>query len=242
MRQSLRTWYAVSLSFGLTGVLSPVVAALAMRDERGPDRVLRFWARSLLGAAGVRLHAEGLEHLPTDTPFVLAVNHQSHFDPLVLLAHLSCHLRWVAKASLFEIPLFGMAMRSVGTISVSRKGNRADRERMNDALKAVREQVSIVFFVEGTRSKDGRLLPFKKGATVLALEGQVPLVPAALAGTGDVLPSGTLRIRPGRSTALVVGAPISTIGLTVEDRDALTARAREEVARLLERGNELIRG
>jgi 1-acyl-sn-glycerol-3-phosphate acyltransferase len=108
-------------------------------------------------------------------------------------------------------------------------------------VQAVRERVSVVFFAEGTRSDDGLLKPFKKGAAVMALEAQVPLVPVAVAGTHRILEKGSLLIHP-RPAALVVGPAIATAGRGVADRDEVTELAHAAVARLLDEANSLVRG
>lgn len=234
----VRTAFAGAAAVGLTGMLSPVVAALTLVDERAPDATIRLWADWVLKASRVRTQARGVEHLPRGN-FVLCVNHQSNFDALVLFRHIERHIRFVAKAQLRKVPLFGFAVERAGNIFVDRTGSDADRERLKAAVKAVRERVSVVFFAEGTRSDDGVLRPFKKGAAVMALEAQVPLVPAAVAGTHRILQKGTVAIHP-HPAALCIGPPIDTAGLSLDARDALTERAYAEVARLLEEGNRLV--
>src|SRR3954466_6124063 len=195
MRQILRTLFAGSAAVGITGTLSPIVSALSLVGEEAMDPVLNIWARSILRASGVRTQARGLENLPAGN-FVLAVNHQSHFDALVLFAHIRRHMRFIAKQQLRRIPIFGYALARAGNVFVDRTGSDADKTKLKDSVRAVQERVSIVFFAEGTRAKDGKLQPFKKGAAVLAIEAGVPLVPAALAGTHAILPSGTIAIHP----------------------------------------------
>lgn len=238
MIQMLRTAVAGVGAVGITGALSPVVSALTFVDETAPDATLHVWAKSVLAVAGVRTQAVGLEHLPQGN-FVLALNHQSHFDTLVLFANIRRHMRFVAKRELFKIPVFGMAMRRAGNVMVDRQGGDDDRQRLNDAIEAVQKRVSIVFFAEGTRSADGVLRPFKKGAAMLALQAQVPIVPAAVAGTYTILPKGQLAIRPSPA-ALVIGQPIETTGLTIDDRDRVTEQLHQQVSGLLAHGNELV--
>lgn len=239
MNDLLRSAVTGGLVVGLTGTLAPVVSLLSVRDEELPDPLIRFWAKSILRSAGVRGVARGLERLPRGN-FVLALNHQSHFDVLMVLANVPRHLRFVAKAELFRIPVFGPALKAIGNIPVARKGGGSDRESMREAAEAARERVNIVFFAEGSRSDDGRLRPFKKGAAVLAIQAGVPLVPAAVAGTGRILPKKSLRVHGGHTAALVIGEPLSTEGLTAEDRDALTERAHGAVSALLEEANALV--
>ncbi len=218
--------------------MSSVVSALSFLDERAPDRAIFVWADSILKASGVRTECRGLENLPPGN-FVLCVNHQSNFDALVLFRHIRRHMRYVAKAQLLKVPVFGPALRRAGNIFVDRTGGSSDREKLMDAAAAVRDRVSVVFFAEGTRSDDGILRPFKKGAAAMAIEAGVPLIPAALAGTHRILEKGSVIIRP-RPSALLIGEPIPTKGLTADDREALTLKAHAVVAALLEQGNQLV--
>jgi 1-acyl-sn-glycerol-3-phosphate acyltransferase len=192
----------------------------------------------VLKVAGVRTVARGVERLPPGN-FVLCVNHQSHFDSLVIFRHIRRHMRFVAKRELTKIPIFGHAMRIAGNVIVDRSGSDADKKLLAEAVHAVRTRVSIVFYAEGTRSDDGVLKPFKKGAAVFAIDAQVPLVPAALAGTHEILAKGTIAVR-AKPAALVVGEPIDTVGMTHADRDTLTQRAHDAVARHLEEAKALL--
>jgi 1-acyl-sn-glycerol-3-phosphate acyltransferase len=234
----LRTAFAGAAAVGITGTLSTAVSALTLIDERAPDAAIRLWADLILRTSQVRTQVRGLENLPPGN-FVLCVNHQSNFDALVLFRHIERHMRFVAKAQLRKVPIFGFALERAGNIFVERTGTSTDKEKLNEAVRAVRERVSVVFFAEGTRSDDGVLKPFKKGAAIMALEAQVPLVPAALAGTHLILQKGSIAIHP-RPAALVIGPPIETSGLSVEAREAITERAHAEVARLLDEGNRLV--
>ncbi|MEW6433613.1 MAG: lysophospholipid acyltransferase family protein [Myxococcota bacterium] len=237
-KELLRTAVVGAAAVGLTGTFSSIVSALTLLDERAPDPAIRLWADSVLKVSHVRTQVRGLEHLPPGN-FVLCVNHQSNFDALVLFRHIDRHMRFVAKAQLRKVPVFGFALERAGNIFVDRTGTNSDKEKLNEAVRAVRERVSVVFFAEGTRSDDGVLRPFKKGAAIMALEAQVPLVPAAVAGTHRILEKGSIAIHP-RPAALLIGPPIETAGLSVDARDVVTERAHAEVARLLDEGNRLV--
>jgi 1-acyl-sn-glycerol-3-phosphate acyltransferase len=180
----------------------------------------------------------GLENLPAGN-FVLCANHQSNFDALVLFRHIRRHMRYVAKKELLKVPLLGPALRRAGNIFVERTGGDSDKAKLSDAANSVRTRVSVVFFAEGTRSDDGILRPFKKGAAIMAIDAQVPLIPAAIAGTHRILEKGSVQIRP-RPSVLMIGKPIDTTGMKAEQRDELTQRAHAEVAKLLEEGNRLV--
>ncbi len=226
-----------ALAGGLTGMLSPVVSALTFVDEAAADPAIYLWASSVLAVSGVKTAVRGLENLPAGN-FVLAVNHQSHFDALVLFRHIRRHLRFVAKAELAKIPIFGAALKRAGNVFVDRSGGSRDKSKLNDAVERVRSTTSIVFFAEGTRSDDGVLKPFKKGAAVFAIDAQVPLVPAAIAGTHEILAKGSIAVRP-RPAALCIGVPLETTGLTHDDRESLTLKAHASVERLLAEAMEL---
>lgn len=237
-KELLRSAFSGAAVVGITGTLSPVVSALSYLDERAPDAAIHLWADSILRASGVETQCRGLENLPAGN-FVLCANHQSNFDALVLFRHIRRHFRYVAKAQLQRVPVFGPALRRAGNIFVDRTGGEGDKEKLREAAMQVRDRVSVVFFAEGTRSDDGVLKPFKKGAAVMAIAAGVPLVPVAVAGTHRILEKGSIVIRP-RPSALVIGEPIVTSGLQPEDREALTERAHQAVARLLEEGNRMV--
>src|SRR4051812_1679921 len=239
IKDLLRTVVTWTTLVGGTLLAAPVVVALAYQGKERPDPLLRFWARSILAAAGVRVEVHDEEHLPKGH-CVFVCNHQSHFDVLVLVAYLKRHVRFVAKAELFKIPVFSQAMRAVDTIRVDRSGGEGDRHALAEAIPAVRERMDICFFPEGTRSPDGVLKSFKKGAVVLALNAGVPIIPLAVAGTRHILPKGSLRICGGRQAALLVGEPLSVEGRTLADRDELTESSRRAVAALLERANAIV--
>ena len=235
MKKLLHT-SAVLAAAASTAVIGPVVIALALADERAPDPLLRLWCNNLLRAAGVRDEVHGLERLPAGNA-VYICNHQSNFDPVFIYAPLGKHLRFIAKRELFKIPIFGGALRATGMIPVDRSGSDRDKEAIVRAVEAVRTRVSILSFAEGTRDPNGTLRPFKKGAAVLALQAQVPLVPLAVAGTKDVMQKKSLLIHGGRPVVLMVGAPLSTQGMRLEDRDALTEQAHAAVQTLLASAN-----
>ncbi len=234
----LKTVFSDVVAAGLTGVTSPLTSILSIRDPRDADPLLYRWGRAMMAAAGATHTAEGLEHLPEGN-VVFVCNHQSNYDVILFFAHVRKHTRWVAKRELFKIPVFGQTMRLAGNIPVDRDGSESDKSRLSEAVTAVRERVSVMFFPEGTRESDGKLKSFKKGAAVFAIQAGVPIVPMAVSGTRLILPKRSLAIRWGQRAALVIGEPIPTQGLTLDDRDALTHRLEETVARLYARACEL---
>ncbi|MBT8395869.1 MAG: 1-acyl-sn-glycerol-3-phosphate acyltransferase [Gemmatimonadetes bacterium] len=197
------------------------------------DRAARRWAETVLWAAGAPVSIEGLESLQTEEPQIVVSNHQSWFDVFVLAAHLPVRYRFVAKKELGEIPIFGKAWKSCGHVSVDRGNREAAIESLDQAWREVHEEkLTMVLFPEGTRSPDGKLKQFKKGAFVLAVQGQVPLVPVAVVGTGEIMPKGSLRVRKAPIT-LRIGAPIPTEGTTIRDRNRLLKASWDAIAALM---------
>lgn len=236
IRDLIHTAATAGTALGLTATMGPLASVVAIPDAKNADPLIRFYVRSILTAAGVRHHAKGLENLPGEN-CVFVCNHQSHFDALLLFHYLPRHFRFVAKAELFKIPIFGQALKATGMIRVDRSGGENDRKTLAEAVSAVRERVSVMFFPEGTRSETGTLKPFKKGAAMLAINAQVPVVPIAVAGTSEILPKGSKWIHGGQRAVLIVGEKIPTQGLTIDDRDALTERVRVAVQKLLDEAN-----
>jgi 1-acyl-sn-glycerol-3-phosphate acyltransferase len=230
---------ATYAAVGSSAVVGPVVIALSPGRPERADPVIRGWCNAVLAAAGVREDVAGLENLPAGT-CVLACNHQSNFDAPFVFARLPKHIRFVAKKEIYRIPIFGATVKAMGNIRVERTGSDADRRRIEAAVEQVRTRTSILFFAEGTRSTDGKLRPFKKGAAILAIDAEVPIVPLAVAGAHEITPKGGLWVHSGRPLVLRVGKPIPTTGLTRDDRDSLTEQAHDAVAALLEEGNRRV--
>lgn len=203
------------------------------RSRCGCDRVTRRWARLVLRLAGVRVRIEGLERVDWSEPMVIVANHQSWFDVFALVAFLPGRTRFVAKKELGRIPIFGPAWKACGHVSLDREDLTSAVQSLERAGKRVRdEKLNLVLFPEGTRSPDGRLQAFKKGAFVLAIHTEVPILPLGLAGSRAVMPKGSFRIRPGE-IRIRVGEPIPVEGLSHRDRDRLLSTSRAAVAKLM---------
>ncbi len=162
----------------------------------------RTWAKSILRVAGVKVRFEGVEHLGAKDkhagPFIFMANHASALDILCIAPALPNNNRWLAKRSLQWIPFFGWAMLATGgCVFIERGDHERARESLRKAAERIRNGLCMVVFPEGTRSKDGHLLEFKKGPFHLAAEARVPIVPVALIGTSALLPSGSMGIQSG---------------------------------------------
>jgi 1-acyl-sn-glycerol-3-phosphate acyltransferase len=220
----LTTWYALEVIWaGIRGEPNTPGGVY--------DTVPRRWAEDLIQVNGVTVGAEDLERVPPGTPCVFAANHLSLVDIWLLLVILPGRLRFVAKRELSYYPFLGRALKAAGHIFIDRGDRTRAMEAYGEAAGVMRSGMSAIVFVEGTRSRDGQLREFKKGAFVLAIAAGVPVVPVRIDGTFEMLPRGSVDFRPCR-TRVRIGMPLATTGLTYEDRDSLMARCREEILRL----------
>ncbi|HEY9839058.1 MAG: lysophospholipid acyltransferase family protein [Candidatus Sericytochromatia bacterium] len=197
------------------------------------DRGCQLWGRWILSCASVRVRFEGLEHLPAGSA-VLVGNHQGMFEIIALIAYLPRQPKFVAKAEVFRIPLFGQALRVLGHIAV-------ERDNPDKAIASIRKGTAqlrargdqVVFFPEGTRTRDGRLKPFKKGAFVFALESGLPLIPFAVEGSYQALPPKQKVIHPGLIRIRFL-PQINTTPFNFETRDQLRDLASDKIARAVD--------
>lgn len=185
-----------------------------------------------LRMAGVRIRVVGRERLEAARNYVFMPNHTSNLDPPIVLLALDRDVRMMAKASLFRIPLLGRALALAGFVPVVRD----DRERAVEAVETAVQEVGrgrdFVIFPEGTRSRDGRLLPLKKGPFYLAVDAGVPVVPVAIRGTAGLLPKGSRKILSGEvEVEILEPIPIEQRGSRM--RSELRERVREVLQRRL---------
>ena len=199
-------------------------------------RLGRVWSRLILRAAGIRVRYHGIEHTGGGSRVFMA-NHQSFVDIWALIPVLPLPTMFAAKSSLYTVPGLGWAMRASGFTSIDRGDrNRAIRS-LTEAASRVRDGRPIVFFPEGTRSRDGRLQPFKKGPFHLALEAGAAVVPVAISGSFAKLPPGTMRIRSGE-VEVCFAPPVETTPYRPDDLEGLMNRVHAEIAERLDRSAE----
>jgi 1-acyl-sn-glycerol-3-phosphate acyltransferase len=195
--------------------------------------VARWWSRWVTGLAGVRVMVENRAKLEPGQPYVFMANHASTIDIWALFVAIPRPVRMIAKKQLARIPLFGWVMWAGRFIFIDRQNAAAARRSIEAAGRRIRGGDSVLIFPEGTRTRDGQLGPFKKGGFHLAIEAGVPIVPIALRGTRELMPRGSLRAKSG-VVWVIIGQPIPTSGLTLEDRPACIERVRNAVATMLE--------
>ena len=215
----------------ITMALFVLVLLSAVVDRRGRlvHSIGAFWCRIILALSGVKVSVTGAGSLPTDRPVIILSNHQGAFDIPVLQGYLPLQYRWLAKTSLFKIPVIGWTMWLAGYIGIERESATKAFKSLKRAAKKVKDGTSVLAFPEGTRSETGELLPFKKGVALLVAMSGVDVVPVAVKGTAGVMRRGSYSVTPARVT-LKIGEPFSTDGMKAKD---INKRAREAIAGLL---------
>lgn len=192
---------------------------LAMRIARGATRL-----------AGIRLETSGLDRLDLARNYIYMANHVSNVDPPVLVPALPRRTSVLVKKELFRVPVLGRAMRMASLVPIERANKEAAIASVRSAAAVIAAGLDMTVFPEGTRSRDGRLLPFKKGPFYLAMETGVPIVPITILGTFEIQPKGRLAIEPGTAT-LVFHPPIDSSQF--QEREALMAAVRDSIASAL---------
>lgn len=192
-----------TVAFILLGM--PIIALF------GPDAANRIagrgWARFNGFITPMRVNLVGRENIQKGRSYVVVANHQSSYDIFVLWGYLGIDARWVIKKELRRIPLFGLAGKLGGNIYIDRSDRRSARESLAGAGKILKNGVSVIMLPEGTRSRDGKLREFRKGAFAMSLALGIPVLPVTIVDTRHILPPGTLDLFPGRVT-LVVHKPL----------------------------------
>jgi 1-acyl-sn-glycerol-3-phosphate acyltransferase len=218
-----------------------MVLGLLGAPQRRVNIAYTGFARFCLLMGATRLEVNGLDWLKPDQAYLVVSNHESDWDLPSLAAGLSqLVVRYVAKKEVMRIPIFGQALRLTGNVRVVRTQTAGDIERIRKGMTRRAKEVSVMFFAEGTRSHDGALHPFKKGAFATAIGFGLPILPVAIAGTRPIWPKGRLRVRRG-TVAIEVGEPIPIAGLTLDDRTSLRDRTHAVVAELRARARQRLR-
>jgi 1-acyl-sn-glycerol-3-phosphate acyltransferase len=194
--------------------------------------IAKSWARVLAYLTPMPVSVEGAENADPLRSYVVVANHISQFDILALYGWLDLDLKWVIKMELRKVPGLGIGCEKAGHIFINRRDPEQAKKAVNKATAGLDGGVGILFFAEGTRSLDGRLLPFKKGAFRIATTQNLPILPVTLLGTGDVLPSKTLRLFPGRAK-VIIHPPIEPTGDGPDHLRDLMNRTRDTIASAL---------
>jgi 1-acyl-sn-glycerol-3-phosphate acyltransferase len=216
----------LTLLFGVPGILLALLLPGKVRKGKLFLWVSKIYSRIVLAALRVKVDVRGLEHVDVRKPYVFMSNHASHVDSPALASVLPHPLHWVFKKELASIPVFGWVLLACGQIMVDRADPERAKAAMADALSGLSGNSSVMIYPEGTRSRDGTLLPLKKGGFWMALRTGLPIVPVRVSGSREIVPAGSLRIRPG-TVRIDILPSIPTEGKGAADLSDLMRRVRD---------------
>lgn len=243
--RSIWIWFATA---ALVLLWVPVLWVVLPLDRDPTRRRTARWFRRLGPLVAKvnpwRLHITGLENLDRSRVYVIVSNHQSLAD-IPLVAHIRVDAKWMAKAELFRFPVVGWMMRISKDVPVQRGDRRKGAQALLQAARFLHQNYSIIFFPEGTRSRDGQVLPFSEGPFQLAIREQVPVLPLVVEGSGSALPRNTWIFGETQDIHLRVLPPVSVEGWDVKQsgelRDLVRQKIIDEVQQLRTRSKEFVR-
>jgi 1-acyl-sn-glycerol-3-phosphate acyltransferase len=188
-----------------------------------------IWARLNFYLTPARLTVTGLDNIDPQKSYIIVANHVSQYDIFVLYGWLPVDLKWVMKKELRKVPVIGVACAALGHIFLDRSNREAAIKGLQLARESLRPGSSVLFFPEGTRGKGGETMPFKKGAFMMAKDMDLAILPITIKGTEKILPTNTLRLRPGKAE-MIIHAEIPLADVRAMDGEALAEHARNIIA------------
>jgi 1-acyl-sn-glycerol-3-phosphate acyltransferase len=232
--RSAITYIAVSLYVLVTGLVGMLLATVF-----GWTGLLYIFGHGgvYLGLwlCGIRFTVAGADNLPLGRAAVYCSNHESNVDPPILFTALHPRMHILYKHEIDQIPVLARAFRMGGFIPIDRRNKESAMRSIEKGAKSIRDGSSFLIFPEGTRSRTGQMLPFKKGGFVMAIKAGAPIVPIAISGGRDAMQRGSSIIKPVR-ISIRVGQPVETAGVSLDDRDLLIERVRGRIEALLAEG------
>ena len=223
-------WVLINLVISI-GICSIPIIAFGWID---PNKnfityICRFWAKWMIWSTGIEYDVAGLENLQITKQYIFMSNHESALDIILGVASIPNKIIFFAKKELFNIPVFGLAMKAAGMIKIDRQNPEIAIKSVDNALnKLVKSNFSTLIYPEGTRSDSGKLLPFKKGGFILAIKSKIPVVPVTIHGAGEALSKGKFSVNKKKVT-MIIGHPILTSEMTMNDKDILLQNCRNTI-------------
>jgi 1-acyl-sn-glycerol-3-phosphate acyltransferase len=188
-----------------------------------------IWSKLCCAVVPLRVMVTGKKNYSPNKSYVVVANHQSMADIPVIHAHLGLNIKWIMKKELGDIPLFGTACRALGCIVVDRQNHEAALKSIQEAKKKLSRKACVLFFAEGTRSRDGQVMPFKKGAFRFAWETRLPILPVTIKNSARILPSDSLDLIPG-TVDIIIHRPIYISDHHLEQLDEIIEQSRNIIA------------
>ena len=221
----------LAVSTFILGILAMLVSILV--NPRAGSYCGVIWARLNSFFTPMTVTVLGADNMKPQTSYVITANHQSFYDIYVLYGWLGVDFKWVMKKELEKVPVLGPACKMLGHIFIDRSDTKQAVETINAAKAKIVNGTSVVFFPEASRSTDGILKPFKKGAFKMALDLGLPIVPVTISGTRKVLPKGGIDLKPG-SVTLTIHPPVPVKNYSEENLTELMERTRRIMNSALE--------
>lgn len=227
---ALRSAITVPLFFIFTIIISALfILVMTLRLRRAGEWFVQFWSRMFLLVPPMSYEVTGAEHIHPGTQYFFLANHLSNFDIPLLFRAIPTPIRYLAKKELYKIPVFAQALHVAGIVKIDRGAGQSSYAAINQGVaRAKANGYSLIVFAEGTRSRDGELHPFKKGAFRMAISTGLPVVPVTVNGTWEVWPPGSKLFYRGHAN-VVIHEPIPTADLTVKEIDQLRTQVYETI-------------